>query len=252
MGIYRSSPHASIQEETKMKRRILIIGGLAAGPSAASKAKRADPEAEVVLFEQGEYISYGICEIPYLISNEIIDPTRLIIYSPERLEKEKGVTAKTFHLVEEIHASSKEIRVRDLKGGITGTEHYDKLIIATGSTPKKLVLEGIESRNVFTVKGLDEAYAMKRYLDEEKPHRAVVIGGGFIGLEMADAFVRRGIEVTMLHNAAQPMSKLEEEGRKIVNEEILKRIAGPCASELLNCKHTTEFGGKVILKEIKI
>ncbi len=222
MGIYRSSPHTSIQEETKMKRRILVIGGLAAGPSAASKARRVDPDAEVVLFEQGEYISYGICEIPYLISNEIIDPARLIIYSPERLEKEKGVSARTFHLVEEIHASSKEILVRDLKGGVTRTEHYDKLIIATGSTPKKLALEGVESRNVFTVKALDEAYAMKRYLDEEKPRRAVVIGGGFIGLEMADAFVRRGIEVTMLHNATQPMSKLEEEGRKIVHEEILE------------------------------
>jgi len=222
LGIYWSSPYASIQEKTKMKRRILVIGGLAAGPSAASKAKRVDPEAEVVLFEQGEYISYGICEIPYLISNEIIDPNQLIIYSPERLDKEKGVSAKTFHLVEEIHPTSREIRVRDLKGGITKTERYDKLILATGSTPKKLELEGVESRNVFTVKALDQAYALKRFLDEERPRRAVVIGGGFVGLEMADAFVRRGIEVTVLHNAAQPMSKLEEEGRKIVTDEILK------------------------------
>ena len=205
-----------------MKRRILVIGGLAAGPSAASKAKRVDPGAEVVLFEQGEYISYGICEIPYLISNEIIDPARLIIYSLERLEKEKGVSAKTFHLVEKINPSNKEILVRDLKEGVTKTEHYDKLILTTGSTPKKLTLEGVESRNVFTIKALDQAFAMQRYLGEEKPRRAVIVGAGFVGLEMADALVRRGIEVTMLHNAAQPMSKLEDEGRKIVTEEIVK------------------------------
>lgn len=221
MGVHRSSPHPTIQKKEKMRRRILVIGGLAAGPSAASKAKRTDPEADVVLFEQGEYISYGVCEIPYLISNEISDAKHLVIYSPERLEKEKGVVAKTFHLVEEIHPSRKEIRVRNLNGGSHTTEHYDKLIIATGSTPKTLVLEGIDSRNVFTVKALDAAYAMKRYLDEEKPRRGVIIGGGFIGLEMADALVRRDIEVTMLHNGAQPMSKLEEEGRAIVLAEIL-------------------------------
>jgi NADPH-dependent 2,4-dienoyl-CoA reductase/sulfur reductase-like enzyme len=206
-----------------MKRRILVIGGLAAGPSAASKAKRIDPEAEVMLFEQGEYISYGICEIPYLMSNEISDPAKLVIYSPERLEKEKGVTVRTFHHVEEILPSRKEIKVRDLHASVVKTEHYDRLIIATGSTPKKLAIEGANSRNVFVVKALDEAYAMKRFIDEEKPRRAVIIGAGFIGMEMADAFVRRGIEVTMLHNAGMPMSKLEEEGRYIVLEEIEKQ-----------------------------
>ncbi len=203
-----------------MNRRIIIIGGLAAGPSAASKAKRVDPEADVLLFEQGEYISYGVCEIPYLMSNEVSDASKLIIYSPEKLKNEKGVTAKTFHLVEEIVASKKEIRVRDLRAGVSRTEHFDKLIVATGSTPRSLGIDGEQCRNVFAVKALDEAYALKKFLDDEKPRRAVIVGAGFIGIEMSDALTRRGIEVTLLHNGTMPLRNLEEEGRSAVLEEI--------------------------------
>jgi NADPH-dependent 2,4-dienoyl-CoA reductase/sulfur reductase-like enzyme len=205
-----------------MTRRILVIGGLAAGPSAAAKAKRVDPDAEVVLFEQGEHISYGICEIPYLVSSEIEDNEKLIVFTPEKLKKEKGVTAKVFHSVEEILPSRKEISVRNLQDGTREHHRYDKLIVATGSSPKRLNIEGDQSRNVFAVKRLDEAYALKKYIEEEHPRRAVIIGGGFIGLEMADALVRRGIEVTMIHNGAMPMSGLEEEGRKLLLEEIRK------------------------------
>ena len=197
-----------------MKRRILVIGGLAAGPSAAAKAKRVDPEAEVVLFEQGEYISYGICEIPYFVSNEIGDARKLVVFTPVRLEKEKGVTANVLQTVEKILPSKKEIHIRNFNDGTTQNERYDKLIIATGSNPKTLNIEGENCRNVFAVKGLQEAYALKKFIDEERPRRAVIVGAGFIGLEMADAFVRRGIEVTMVHNGPMPMSKLEEDGKK--------------------------------------
>jgi len=205
-----------------MKRRILVIGGLAAGPSAAAKAKRVNPDAEVVLYEQGEHISYGICEIPYFVGNEIVDPQKLVVYTPERMEKDKGVVAKVLHSVEEILPSRKEIKIRDLHSGKTKTEPYDKLIIATGSTPNRLRLEGERSRNVFAIKNLDEAYALKKIIDEEKPRRGTIVGAGFVALEMADALVRRGIEVTMIHHSSRPMSKLEDEGRNYILEEIQK------------------------------
>ena len=222
MGICGSSAYASVQKEAWMKRRILVIGGVAAGPSAAAKAKRIDPESEVVLFEQGEYISYGVCEIPYLMSNEIDDAGKLVIFTPERLQEDKGISAKLLHSVEEILPAKKEIKVRHLKDGTSSNERYDKLIVATGSSPKTLNIEGEKCRNVFTVKSLDEAYSMKKFIDEERPRNAVIVGAGFIGLEMADAFVRRGIEVTMVHNGPMPMSGLEEEGRTLVMEEIQK------------------------------
>ena len=107
-----------------MKRRILVIGGLAAGPSAATKAKRVDPEAEVVLFEQGEHISYGICEIPYFISNEIVEEGKMVVFTPERLKKDKGVIANVLHNVEEIIPARKEIKVRNLHDGTTKKESY--------------------------------------------------------------------------------------------------------------------------------
>ncbi len=203
-----------------MKRRILVIGGLAAGPSAASKAKRISPDSDVVLYEQGEFISYGICEIPYFISNEISDPQQLVIYSPERLLKEKGVAAKTRHLVEEIVPTRKEIHIRDLNDGTTFTDKYDKLIVATGSKPKQLSIEGANARNVFTIKSLDSAYALKKFLDEEHPHHAVIIGAGFIGMEMADALTARGISVDIIHRGKFPLSHLELDAKKAVVEEL--------------------------------
>ena len=116
-----------------MKQRILIVGGLAAGPSAASKAKRVNPNAEVILFEKGEYISYGICEIPFYVGNVFKDAGQLISYTPQRLEQTKGVTVRTLSLVEEIVTSKKKIVVRDLNRDKTSEFSYDRLILATGS-----------------------------------------------------------------------------------------------------------------------
>lgn len=203
-----------------MKRKIIVIGGVAAGPSSASKAKRVNPDAEIVLYEQGEYISYGVCEIPYFISNEITDPAKLQIYSPERLQKEKGVNAYTLHRAEEIIPSKREVRIHDLRTGKTFTDHYDKLIIATGCSSKRLEITGEENRNVFHIKSLEHAYALKKYIDEEKPRSAVIIGAGFIGLEMADALSRRGMEVSFVHQSPLPMSIMEEPTRKIILDEL--------------------------------
>ena len=203
-----------------MTRRILVIGGLAAGPTAASKAKRVDPEAEVILFEQGDYVSYGVCEIPYLLSGEVSASDRLVLFSPAELQEKKGVAVRTSHLVEELIPQAGEIRVRDLHQGLSRAERYDKLVVATGSTPKRLGIEGEGCRNVFTVKALGEAFALKKYLEDERPRRAVIVGAGFIGLEMADALVRRGIETTLIHNAALPMSKFEDESRKLILAEV--------------------------------
>lgn len=203
-----------------MKRKIVVIGGVAAGPSAATKAKRTSPESEVHLYEQGDYISYGVCEIPYFISGEVQDQNSLIIYSPERMFKEKGVLAKTQHRVEEIIPSKKEILVRNFREGKTFRESYDKLILATGTLNKKINLEGENSRNVFYIKSLSEAFTLKKFIQENKPTSAVVIGAGFIGMEMTDALVKAGLDVTLIHNAALPMSVMEESSKKLLLTEM--------------------------------
>lgn len=204
-----------------MPRRILVIGGLAAGPSAASKAVRTNADAEVVMFEQGEQISYGICEIPYYVAGEVREED-LIAYTPEKLKEKKGVDARTLHKVEEIQPTPRTILVRDLRTGMTTGEKYDRLIIATGSSPRKLGLEGEDSRNVFHVKSLDQGLGMKKFIGEEKPRHAVIIGGGYIGMEMADALRTLGMEVTILHRYSLPLSGLEREAREIVRAQLEK------------------------------
>jgi NADPH-dependent 2,4-dienoyl-CoA reductase/sulfur reductase-like enzyme len=204
-----------------MVRRILVIGGLAAGPSAASKAARTSPDAEVILFEQGEAVSYGVCEIPYHISGEV-RAEGLAPFTPETLRTTRRVDARILHRVEEIQPHRRTLRVRNLKEGTSAEEKYDRLVIATGSRPRRLGFEGEDLRNVFRVKALDEAYALRKFVSEEHPRTAVIVGGGYIGMEMADAFKSLGLEVTVLHNSSLPMKSLELETRERVREELEK------------------------------
>ena len=204
-----------------MAKRILVIGGLAAGPSAASKAVRTNPDVEVILFEQGEHISYGICEIPYYIGGEVLREG-IESYTPATLKEKKGVTARTSHRVEEIRPTKRTIVVRDLRSGATVEEKYDRLIVATGSLPRKLGFSGEDARNVFHVKSLDQGLRIRKYIDEEKPCRAVIIGGGYIGMEMADALRRRDLDVTLLHRYSLPMVGLERETREVVRRQLEK------------------------------
>jgi len=206
-----------------MKRRIVVIGGVAAGTSAAAKAKRTNPDAEVVLYEAGDHISYGVCEIPYFVSDEITDPEKLLIYTPERFLKEKNVTAFTNHYVDRIDTSKRELTVKNIGSGKIQRDHYDKLILATGCESKKLGLEGENARNVFHVKSLSAAYALKKFIRDEKPESAVIIGSGFIGLEMAEAFRNIGLDVTLISKSSLPMSSMETEIRILVKEEIESR-----------------------------
>ncbi len=212
-----------------MGRRILVVGGLAAGPSAASKAARTNADAEVVLFEQGDAVSYGICEIPYHISGEV-KAEDLAPFSPEKLRATRRIDARVLHRVEEIQPHRRMVRVRNLAAGTTSEEKYDRLVLATGSRPRRLGMAGEELRNVFRLKALDEGIALRKFVVQEHPRTAVIIGGGYIGMEMADALRSLGIDVTILHNAVLPMKGLEREARESVRDELEKngvRFVGP-------------------------
>ncbi len=198
--------------------RILIIGGLAAGPSAAAKAKRINPNAEVILFESSDTISYGICEAPYAISGLIEDEKKLVKYSPKRMQQEKGVAVKTLHRVEEILPTKHKIIVRELRNRSIVEYDYDKLILATGSMPRHLNVGGENGRNVFHLKTREDILNIINYLKTESPKHAVIIGGGYIGMEMAEAFRSHGLDTIMLHQFSLPMEGLELETRERVLE----------------------------------
>jgi len=206
-----------------MKRRIVVIGGLAAGPSAASKAKRVNPDAEVILFEQGDCISYGICEIPYYVQGLIKDKRKLVVYTPEELKEKKGVTVKIHHRVEKILPTKRKLVVRDLERDDLVEFSYDKAIIATGSRSRRLGVPNEDGSNVFVVKTYEDGLRIREFLDKEQHRKAVLIGGGYIGMEMADALMHSGIEVTILHRSEFPMAGLELETRKAITDELIKQ-----------------------------
>ena len=206
----------------KKSPRILIAGGLAAGPSAAAKAVRTNPRADVIVFEASETISYGMCEAPYAIAGVIPDESRLVSYTPERLREEKGVTVKTLHRVEKILPSQRRVIVRDVRGRETAEYEYDKLVIATGAQPKRLNMPGEDARNVFHLSSRENVRNIMKYIDEESPSHAVIIGGGYIGMDVSEALRARGMDVTVLHRHRLPMAGLETEARERILNELEK------------------------------
>ena len=204
----------------KSSRRILVIGGLSAGPSAASKAVRINPRAEVVLFEQGEFVSYGICESPYYIAGEVPE-NGLLPYTPESLKERKGVDVRILHRVEQIDPADHAILVRNLRTDTVRSEPYDRLIVATGSVPKRLGMSGEQAPNVFQVKALELGMRIDAMIRTERAKRAVIVGGGYIGVEMADALRSRGLDVTLLQKRDLPLPGLGDETRIRVQEELL-------------------------------
>ncbi len=194
-----------INERNKLSEKIVIIGGVAAGTSAAAKIRRSSEAAEIVIFEKGRYVSYGTCGLPYYVSGTIENLDKLIINTPRSFLERFNILVKTQCQVLSIDSVGKTIQVKDLKEDKIFEESWDKLIIATGSMPVKLNLEGADSENVFVLKTIDDGLRMKSFLDELEGDNlgAVIIGGGFIGLELLEAFKKKGMKVTILEKTAQ-------------------------------------------------
>jgi NADPH-dependent 2,4-dienoyl-CoA reductase/sulfur reductase-like enzyme len=202
------------------QRRIVIVGGLAAGPSAAAKAARVNPRALVTMLEAGRTVSYGICEAPYAVAGLIPDEGVLAPFTPERLRQEKGIDVRILHKAETIHPTKRTITVRDLARQSFVELDYDALVLATGATPRRLGLPGEDARNVFHVSTRDDTRNILGYLAAETPSHAVIVGGGYIGMEMADALRTRGLDVTLVHRHRLPMAKLEDRTREAVFDEL--------------------------------
>jgi NADPH-dependent 2,4-dienoyl-CoA reductase/sulfur reductase-like enzyme len=176
-----------------MKRavRIVVVGGNAAGAAAAAKAKRFNPNADVILFEASEFISTGTCEIPYVLSGDIEDYRSLIFFSPASFQAEKGVKVFVKHLVEEIDTKQKLVVVKDLIENKSSKYEYDRLILATGSKPKTLPGFNTDLKNVFSLKNVNDLIRISNYLKENSVLHAIIIGSGYIGLEAAEALIQR-------------------------------------------------------------
>ncbi len=194
-----------------LKNKIIIIGGNAAGCAAAAKARRVNPKAEIIIFEKSNYISTGTCELPYVISGEIQDYHSLVFFTPETFLREKGVTVYTNVSITNIDRRQRTVTC--CKGNVFS---YDSLIIATGSTANTLQEHDLY-KNIFTLKNIDDVARMMHYVADNAPRKCLVIGSGYIGLEIAGSLLIRNCEVTLIEKKERLFPAADEEFSEIVS-----------------------------------
>jgi NADPH-dependent 2,4-dienoyl-CoA reductase/sulfur reductase-like enzyme len=254
-----------------MDRPVVVIGSQAAGMSAASAAKRVNPDLKVVVLEKGPFTSYGACSIPYYVADDIRDYHELVAVTPEAAEKERGIVVQTEREVLAIDLQRKNLVVEDRRRQKKGLTPYDKLVIATGAVPIRPALSGIDLGNIFTLRTLQDGIAVKEYVDAwsaqgQSPGalRAVIVGGGYIGMEMCEALVRRGAQVTVVEKMDRVLGSMDTVVTDIVEETLLRQgvqlrkettVQGFAGTDGLVNKVVTdkgEFGADIVILAIGV
>ncbi|MBN1901965.1 FAD-dependent oxidoreductase [Candidatus Sumerlaeota bacterium] len=203
----------------------IVIGGVAGGATAAARLRRLDERARIILFERGAHISYASCGLPYYIGGAIKDREDLFVQTPESFSKRFGIDVRTRTEVLKIIPSTKRIMARNLATGEEYEEGYSQLVLSPGADPVKPPIQGIEQDGVFTLRNVDDADGIMKYIEEKKPQRAVIVGAGFIGLEMAENLHQRGIMVTIVEMAEQVMTMLDFEMAAMAHQHLkLKNV----------------------------
>ena len=206
-----------------MAKRVLIVGGVAGGASCAARLRRLDEAAEIVLFDRGPYVSFANCGLPYFVGNVIADERKLLVATSDLFRERFEIAVRTRHEVLSIDRARRTIQVRDLDavgGPVERTEPYDALVLSPGAAPIRPPLPGIELPGIFAVRTIPDSRRIRSWIDERTPRRALVVGGGFIGLEMAENLVRRGLETTVLEKLPQVMPPLDPEVAHTVAEHL--------------------------------
>lgn len=204
--------------------KVVIVGGVAGGATAAARIRRLDESAQITVFEKSGYISYANCGLPYYIGGEIEDKEELTLQTPESFYSRFKIVAKVRHEVTAIDPEKKTVTVKNLTTGDVFDETYDKLLLSTGAKPVKPNFEGADDERIFTLRNVEDTFRIKDYVTETHPERAVVIGGGFIGIEVAENLKRLGIDVTLVEAAPQLMAPFDADMAAFIHAEV--RAAG--------------------------
>lgn len=242
-----------------MSKKILVIGGVAGGASTAARLRRLDETSEIIMFERGSYISYANCGLPYHIGNVIKERESLLLQTPEAMSKKYNIDVRVDSEVIKIDRESKLVEVRKTKTGEVYSENYDVLVISTGSTPLKPPIEGINSAGIFTLWTVPDTDEIKKFINERSPKNAVVIGGGFIGLEVAENLHHAGINVTVAEAMDQVLAPLDYEMARLVQNNMVSNgvtlILGDGVSKFKSENGTVDItlaSGKVLSADMVI
>ena len=207
-----------------MTQKVIIIGGVAGGATAAAKLRRISEEVEIILIERGEYISFANCGLPYYIGETITDRSKLLVQTVEGMSGRFNMDIRNLSEAVKIDHENKKVTIKNLRNDEVYEESYDKLLLSPGASPIVPPIPGLkENETLFTLRNIPDTDRIKKYVDDHKPEKAVVVGGGFIGIEMAENLVHRGIEVTMIEMSGQVMAPIDIEMASLLHTHIREK-----------------------------
>ncbi len=206
----------------RMTNRILIVGGVAGGANAATRLRRLDEHADIVVFERGKYVSFANCGLPYHIGDEINDRAKLLQHTPETLKNRFNIDVRVEHEVTHIDRTAQEVEVLERSTGRTYRERYDNLILSPGASPLRPPVPGLDLPGVFSLRDVPDMDKIIAWVHERAPRRAAIVGGGFIGLEMLEQLKHKGLECTLFESNPQVLMPLDPEMAAPIQAEIRK------------------------------
>ena len=229
--------------------KVVIIGGVAGGATAAARIRRLDEKAEIVVFERSGYISYANCGLPYYIGDVITDAEELTLQTPESFYSRFRVDMRVHHEVTAIHPEKKTVSVKNLKTGEEFEESYDKLILSPGAKPTQPRFSGTELDKVFTLRTVEDTLRIKKYINQNHPKSVVLAGGGFIGLELAENLRELGMDVTIVQNGKQLMNLFDHDMASFIHNEMRKHGVKLALGHTVEGFEDRDGGVDVLLKD---
>ena len=203
--------------------KIVIVGGVAGGASAAARIRRLDEQAEIIIFEKSGFISYANCGLPYYIGDVITEQSELTLQTAKGFWSRFRIQVKTRHEVTAINVQAKTVKVKNLETGEEWEESYDKLVLSPGATPTRPQLPGIDSKKIFTLRTVEDTLQIHEYINAESPKSAVIVGGGYIGIELAENLREKGMDITIVEAQQQLMNILDYDMAAFVHGKIRQK-----------------------------
>lgn len=229
--------------------KVVIVGGVAGGATAAARIRRLDEKAEIIVFERSGYISYANCGLPYYIGDVITDPEELTLQTPESFFSRFRIIMKVRHEVTAIHPDKKTVSVKNLETGENFEEPYDKLILSPGAKPTQPRLSGIGIEKLFTLRTVEDTFRIKKYINQHQPKSAVLAGGGFIGLELAENLRDLGMDVTIVQRPKQLMNPFDADMASFIHNEMRKHGVSLALGHTVESFEEKDGGVDVLLKD---
>lgn len=238
-----------MQERWNDNMKVVIVGGVAGGATAAARIRRLNEQAEIVVFERSGYISYANCGLPYYIGDVITDRSDLTLQTPESFFSRFHVNMKVRHEVTAIHPEKKEVTVKNLETGEEFEESYDKLILSPGAKPTQPRLPGVGLDKLFTLRTVEDTFCIKDYINANHPKSAVLAGGGFIGLELAENLRELGMDVTIVQRPKQLMNPFDADMASFIHNEMRKHGVKLALGHTVEGFEERDAGVDVLLKD---